>query len=86
MPKYGADTKDVLATCLHLGDSEIDHLLRSGAVATQWSAKYIPGGDPWAHQEKELTAYMENTPSKARYRKRFGSSGPTNSDGHAGDA
>jgi crotonobetainyl-CoA:carnitine CoA-transferase CaiB-like acyl-CoA transferase len=52
-PKLGQHTREVL--CADLGyDSDVFERLRaSGAVAVERSARYIPGGNPWAPEETD---------------------------------
>ncbi len=41
MPKYGAHTREILAR-IGLAEDAIDHMIKTGAAAMQWSDKYLP--------------------------------------------
>jgi len=40
-PKYGADTREVLALAGYTAD-QVDALISSGAAATSWAKRYLP--------------------------------------------
>jgi len=69
-PKYGQHTNEILASYLGMSAATIQHLQRSGAVASSWSESYIPGGDPWSLQADKLEDYINSSPSAKRRRNR----------------
>ena len=68
-PKYGSHTQQVLSKHFNFTEGEIDAMVESGAVATQWSDQYLPDGNPWAGTEfeyEEFMSEMKSTETAAR--------------------
>lgn len=57
-PKYGEHSRQIL---LELGytPTEVDTLVASGIVKTEWSQRYLPVGDPWSKQVHEYNDYVQ---------------------------